>query len=476
MPPELSTIVPDGSSTVAAQSLSAAVAAAYGLTFIGLWLQFRRQSMAVLARAWLLYGAFSAVTPIASDKLLALAPSPGVDAVTLALAMLSVTAFADAALVIVDRRAWRTRVWAIGGGAALITAVGLAARIGWVVEPMQGVGLRVFAILGTALALVLVVRTRRFPGRLYLALGFAFLLVRFAGGLVLELVRPGQLTMTAQPTAFTALQLLTLTLAGYYMTVAAFAQEREGTLRERVELERRLSRVQRMESIGRIAGSVAHDFNNILTATLGATESIADSTATPADRAEAVRDLREAVERGRALTRQLTDFSRPGSGEAEAFDPATRLAALLPMLRRLVGDRITVEAELPAGGGLGRQVMVNPVQFDQVVLNLAANARDAMPEGGRLGLSCRIDGRIGPDTGAGQRMRLRITDSGSGMTAEVAERVFDPYFTTKPSGKGTGLGLASAFAFAKHAGGDLSVESSPGAGATFALTLPLLPG
>ena len=99
-----------------------------------------------------------------------------------------------------------------------------------------------------------------------------------------------------------------------------------------------------------------------------------------------------------------------------------------------------------------------------------------MPEGGRLGLSCRIDGRIGPDTGAGQRMRLRITDSGSGMTAEVAERVFDPYFTTKPSGKGTGLGLASAFAFAKHAGGDLSVESAPGAGATFALTLPLLPG
>ncbi len=469
-------MVSDGSSAVAAQSLSAAVAAAYGLTFIGLWLQFRRQSMAVLARAWLLYGAFSAVTPLASDKLLALAPSAGVDAVTLALAMLSVTAFADAALVIVDRRAWRTRVWAIGGGAALITAVGLAARIAWVVEPMQGVGLRVFAILGTALALALVVRARRFPGRLYLALGFTFLLTRFAGGLLLELARPGQLTMAEQPTAFTALQLLTLTLAGYYMTVAAFAQEREGTLRERVELERRLSRVQRMESIGRIAGSVAHDFNNILTATLGATESIADPEATPTERTEAVRDLRQAVERGRALTRQLTDFSRPGTGEVEAFDPAMRLSDLLPMVRRLVGERITVDAELPGEGRLGRQVRVNAVQFDQVLLNLAANARDAMPDGGMLRISCRIDGRHGVEGLAGQRVRLRMTDTGTGMSAEVVERVFDPYFTTKPSGKGTGLGLASAFAFAKHAGGDLSVESAPGAGATFALTLPLLPG
>ena len=282
--------------------------------------------------------------------------------------------------------------------------------------------------------------------------------------------------MAAQPTVFTAMQLLTLTLAGYYMTVAAFAQEREGTLRERVELERRLGRVQRMESIGRIAGTVAHDFNNILTATLGATESIAESTATPTERAEAIRDLREAVERGRALTRQLMDFSRPGTGEVEAFDPAVRLTELLPMVRRLVGERITVEVDLPADGRLGRRVKVNAVEFDQVLLNLAANARDAMPEGGRLHLACGIDGRLGADGSAGQRLRLRVTDSGTGMSAEVVERVFDPYFTTKPSGKGTGLGLASAFAFAKHAGGDLSVESSPGSGATFALTLPLLPG
>jgi len=476
VPPELSTIVSDGSSAVAAQSLSAAVAIAYGLTFIGLWLQFRRHSMAVLARAWLLYGAFSAVTPLASDKLFALAPSAGVDAITLALAMLSVTAFTDAAFVIVDRRAWRAPLWMIGSVAAFLTGIGLAARIAWVVAPMQGVGLRVFAILGTTLALVLVVRARRFPGRLYLALGFAFLLTRFAGGLLLELARPGQLTMAAQPTVFTAMQLLTLTLAGYYMTVAAFAQEREGTLRERIELERRLGRVQRMESIGRIAGTVAHDFNNILTATLGATESIAESTATPTERAEAIRDLREAVERGRALTRQLLDFSRPGTGEVEAFDPAVRLAELLPMVRRLVGERITVEADLPDDGRLGRRVRVNAVEFDQVLLNLAANARDAMPEGGRLHLACGIDGRLGADGSAGQRLRLRVTDSGTGMSAEVAERVFDPYFTTKPSGKGTGLGLASAFAFAKHAGGDLSVESSPGSGATFALTLPLLPG
>jgi len=466
--------LPTGSSVVAAQALSAAVATAYGFAFIGLWLQFRRPSMVVLARAWLLFGAFSASTPIFSDAMLGLAPSSVVDAVTFALAMLTVTAFLDAALVIAGRRGLRTYALTVGIGASAITALGLLLQVDWITVAMRGVGLRTFALLFTASAMVAVLTARMFPGRRYLAVGLGFLLVRFGVGFVLEIFRPGQLLASEQPSAFTIIQLLTLTLAGYYMTATAFAQEHAGTMRERIELERRLGRGQRLQSIGRVAGSVAHDFNNVLTAALGATEELADPQVTAKDRDEAIEALQAAVARGKALTQQLLEFSRPDRGAVETFDPGTRLTELIPMMRRLVGEPVRVELQPPAPGApLDGLVRANPVQFDQVLLNLAANARDAMPTGGTLRIACHMDARADARLPGGSRVRILFADTGTGMSAEVAEHVFDPYFTTKPGGKGTGLGLATAFAFARHSGGDLSVESAPGAGATFTLTLPL---
>jgi PAS domain S-box-containing protein len=244
---------------------------------------------------------------------------------------------------------------------------------------------------------------------------------------------------------------------------------------ERVHLEEQFRQAQKMESIGRLAGGVAHDFNNLLTVMLGFT---AQAKSALQDDDPAKLDLDEvenACHRAAALTRQLLAFARRQVIDPRALDLNVTTQSMDKMLRRLIGEDI--ELVTVPGNGLWT-VWADPGQIQQVLANLVVNARDAMPQGGRLTVETRnvtLDASYAarhPDVVPGDYVMLAVTDTGHGMAPEVAARVFEPFFTTKRSGIGTGLGLATCYGIAKQAGGSIWVSSEPGRGSTFQLYLP----
>ena len=244
---------------------------------------------------------------------------------------------------------------------------------------------------------------------------------------------------------------------------------------ERVHLEEQFRQAQKMESIGRLAGGVAHDFNNLLTVMLGFT---AQAKSTLQDDDPAKLDLDEvenACHRAAALTRQLLAFARRQVIDPRALDLNVTTQSMDKMLRRLIGEDI--ELVTVPGEDLWT-VWADPGQIQQVLANLVVNARDAMPQGGRLTVETRnvtLDAGYAarhPDVVPGDYVMLAVTDTGQGMAPEVAARVFEPFFTTKRSGIGTGLGLATCYGIATQAGGSIRVRSEPGHGTTFQLYLP----
>lgn len=250
------------------------------------------------------------------------------------------------------------------------------------------------------------------------------------------------------------------------------AQRSARQLRERmIERERmreRMLHMQKVESVGHLASGVSHDFNNVLGAIVGYTAErhrLEEFDFDPEPDARRMGDALEGIElaaqRGIALSRKLLSFSRRELAVPARFDAAQALADLLPMLRQLFDGRIDVVLDLP---DTPVHVCLDRNQLDLVMLNFAANARDAMPGGGRFGVTLR-------DTGDGCA-RIVVTDTGQGMPPEVMRQAFEPFFTTKPAGEGTGLGLAVAREMVQEAGGTLSVDSTPGRGTRFALQLP----
>lgn len=241
---------------------------------------------------------------------------------------------------------------------------------------------------------------------------------------------------------------------------------------ERRSLETQLTHSQRMEALGRLAGGVAHDFNNLLTAISGYAEMLAARLPEGDWEQRAAREILRASDRAADLTRQLLAFSRRQVVESRVFDLSEAVGATARMLERLLGDDIEFAVDLDPLAGT---VRVDPGQLEQVVLNLAVNARDAMPGGGKLTL--RTYSAPGPAPGwlpeggqAGARgplAVLEVSDTGAGMPREVLEHIFEPFFTTKAPGKGTGLGLASVYGIVQQAGGRVEVVSEPGAGTTF---------
>jgi len=244
---------------------------------------------------------------------------------------------------------------------------------------------------------------------------------------------------------------------------------------ERLKLEEQLRRAQRLEAVGRLAGGIAHDFNNMLVVINGYSDLIARRVADDEVRAD-VREIRRAGERAATLTRQLLAFSRQQVLRPRVLSLNDVVRGVEAMLRALIGDDIVlVTALAPALGS----VLADPGQLEQIVVNLAVNARDAMPGGGTLlietaEVSFGADQvRQLPGMQAGRDyVRLRVRDSGIGMDAQTRERLFEPFFTTKPLGEGTGLGLAMVLGIVEQSGGHLDVTSSPGAGSTFDLYLP----
>lgn len=241
------------------------------------------------------------------------------------------------------------------------------------------------------------------------------------------------------------------------------------------ESEEQLRQSQKMEAVGRLAGGVAHDFNNLLTAITGRTELVLDSLPASTPLREDVEEIRAAADRAASLTSQLLAFSRKSVLEPKVLDVNEVVTRTQKLLRRLIGEDVEL-VSLPADA-VGA-VRADPGQLEQVLVNLAVNARDAMPEGGRLTLRTATVELGANGAGAelplepGPYVTIEVSDTGVGMDADTRSRAFDPFFTTKGPGQGTGLGLAMVYGIVDQSGGCVSVDSEPGRGATFTVYLP----
>ncbi|HVX39527.1 MAG TPA: ATP-binding protein [Gemmatimonadaceae bacterium] len=243
------------------------------------------------------------------------------------------------------------------------------------------------------------------------------------------------------------------------------------------ESEAQLRQSQKLEAIGTLAGGIAHDFNNLITVISGYTQLALMRAQRNSPEAEDLRQVIEASDRAANLTHQLLAFSRKQVLQPTVLDPAEVVAGIAPMLRRIIGEHI--ELRIETAGALAR-VRADRGQLEQVLLNLAVNARDAMPGGGVLTIATRnvcpgTGAELGPDAIArdgATGVALVVTDTGTGMPDEVKERIFEPFFTTKEAGKGTGLGLSTVYGIVNQSGGTIAVESELGHGTTFTITLP----
>ena len=242
---------------------------------------------------------------------------------------------------------------------------------------------------------------------------------------------------------------------------------------ERRELEQRLRQSQKMEAIGRLAGGIAHDFNNLLTAILGYADFLAEDFANDAGRLQQIQEIQKGAERAAGLTRQLLAFSRQQLLEPKPVNLSRLTGELVPMLRRLIGEHIEIVEDTRAGL---RPVLGDHSQLEQVIVNLAVNARDAMPNGGRLTIrtaSVFLDrAAAGADLLPGPYALLEVADTGVGMDVETQARIFEPFFTTKAFGVGTGLGLSTVYGIVKQMGGAVRVISAPDQGTIFRLYFP----
>jgi two-component system cell cycle sensor histidine kinase/response regulator CckA len=251
---------------------------------------------------------------------------------------------------------------------------------------------------------------------------------------------------------------------------AALVVSRDVT--ERRRMEERLAESEKLEAIGRLAGGVAHDFNNLLTVISGYAEVLRADVGAH----DALDQIEHAAEQAAALTRQLLAFSRRQVLNPERVEIDEIVGAMQPMLERIIGDDVQVAVKLATGTA---SVEADRAQIERIVLNLAANARDAMPHGGRLtietafvDLDADYEATHG-DIDPGPHVLLAISDTGVGMSEQVRRHLFEPFFTTKGSGGGTGLGLATVFGVVKQSGGAIYVYSEEGRGTTFKIYLPV---
>jgi signal transduction histidine kinase/CheY-like chemotaxis protein len=244
---------------------------------------------------------------------------------------------------------------------------------------------------------------------------------------------------------------------------------------EQRRLERQLGESQKMEAIGKLAGGVAHDFNNMLTAILGYASMIAEDAPPKSDIQLQATQIRRAAESAATLTQKLLAFSRRQVLHTNVFDFSAMLDSLVILIRRVIGENITITTQ--ADPHLW-PILADPVQMEQSIVNLAINARDAMPNGGTMQITARNaprphgerrpEGEVKP----GEYVQITVADTGIGMDEATRARMFEPFFTTKPLGQGTGLGLSTVYGFVRQCGGHVGVTSTPGRGTSIELLLP----
>ncbi|MFO7561824.1 MAG: PAS domain-containing protein [Enhygromyxa sp.] len=261
-------------------------------------------------------------------------------------------------------------------------------------------------------------------------------------------------------------------VAGFYALIEDVSAQREAetALRER---EEQLRQAQKLEALGRLASGIAHEFGNLLMTVVTGCTAIAEASPPNSAAATMVSRVKRAAQRGTSLTRRLLSFSRSSELPSGPLELDGLVGDLVVLLDRLLGSGIELEAELDAHAW----IVADAGQIQQVLMNLALNARDAMPEGGRLRVSTELVD-LDPDQARahglepGAHVLLCVADTGIGMDAATRERIFDPFYTTKAPGQGTGLGLSTVYGIVRQAGGHIEVESSPGSGTVFQLYFP----
>ncbi|MGE5647289.1 MAG: ATP-binding protein [Acidobacteriota bacterium] len=273
--------------------------------------------------------------------------------------------------------------------------------------------------------------------------------------------------LEVSPSVFADLHIFTAGEERWFVLLDCTPEVKE---RERIEealrqAEDHLRQAERLESVGRLAGGIAHDFNNLLTAILGYGELILARMDEDDPLCESVVEIRKAAERGALLIRQLLAFSRRQAARTSAVDLNEVIREGFEMLKRVVGEDVRFELRLEEGLA---PINADRSQIQQVVLNLAVNARDAMPHGGVLTVETRGE----KDPSGAEMVVLRFADTGTGMDEDTRIRIFEPFFTTKEVGKGTGLGLSTVHGIVKQAGGTITVDTRPGEGTTFEIRLP----
>ncbi len=245
---------------------------------------------------------------------------------------------------------------------------------------------------------------------------------------------------------------------------------------ERRQLEEQLRQSQKLEAIGRLASGVAHDVNNVLMSIMGSADLILMDAKDGDPIHVETSEIKLSVQRGASLTRQLLAFSRRQATLTKLFYLRDATSGMETMVRRLIGPEIDLQIVRSSDV----MVLADPAQIEQVILNLCVNARDAMPQGGRLTVTVdevELDewaaGLIGEEAVPGHYARLSVSDTGTGMDEQTRAKLFEPFFTTKEQGKGTGLGLSIVYGIVKQSKGHITVASEPGRGATFLIYLPI---
>lgn len=297
----------------------------------------------------------------------------------------------------------------------------------------------------------------------------------FAGGSIAAVL----LALTRQVSFSAILVILPLLIVCYLMFKSSMDRLEEASRHREEErrLEEQLRQVQKMEAISRLAGGIAHDFNNVLSAIIAYTDVLLVSTDANDPRRSEIEEIRQAADRASRLTHQLLLFSRRQTANPTALELNAVVATIETMLQRVIGDRIHIVIRQDPELGV---VRTDWGHMEQVLLNLAVNARDAMPDGGTLTIeTANVDlsqssELIHRARRAGPYVMLAVTDTGCGMDSETMSHLFEPFFTTKEPGKGTGFGLATVYGIIDQSGGFISVNSALGRGSTFKIYLPRL--